>query len=438
MNDGVKRNYISGMLEFDLSPFDQVNISTNYMRQERENFLYWKNLSNALIPPEDQLGEILESRRWHLGASYRHIINQYNYYVFKAIWFQNRFNDNISGEEQGSGNKSLSDYLDGEFQYNFVLDTHQFTVGVEASTNTVSSNIFSNNKGYNSALFAQDEIKWKNTWVVTPGVRIDYFNLDKIGSDFQINPKLGVVYKPWGNGAFRGSTGRGFRAPSIAEVFTNTTASGITVVPNLDLKPERSISGEVGYNQFFGQDLYFDVALFYNRYWDLIEGTFTTEGDIQFQNITDARGLGFEITFNLSTLNNRLIYNFGYTYADVREIVTNPGGNQVLGKYLSFRPRHLFYNHGDYTWSDFKFGIDYRYISAWDRIDENLEFFIEDVDERVDAHIVDLRIIYSFKIDGMSLQTSIQANNLFQYHYLDLVGSIAKTRNIMLTLSGNF
>jgi iron complex outermembrane receptor protein len=438
MNDWVKRNYLSGMLEFDLSPFDQINLSANFMKQDRENFLYWKNLGNALIPPEDQIGDKIESKRWHLAATYRHIFDRDNYYIFKAIWFQNRFNDNISSEEHGIGNESLSDYMDGEFQYNFVVSKHLFTLGTEANKSRVSSNIFGVNSGYNAAFFAQDEIKWEENLTVTPGLRFDYFYLDEIGSDFQINPKIGIVHKPWSDVALRGSAGRGFRAPSIAEVFTNTTASGIKVIPNLELQPEESFSGEIGYNQLFGQKIYLDVSLFYNRYWNLIEPRFTRDGDIQFDNITNARGLGFEINSKFSVLDNRLFYNVGYTYTDVREIVIGESGEQTLGRYLSFRPRHLFYNHADYTWNRFKFGADYRFISAWDRIDDELVFFIEDVDERVDAHIVDLRIVYSFNINGSPLEASIQLNNLLQYHYLDVVGSIAKTRNTVLTLSGSF
>jgi outer membrane receptor protein involved in Fe transport len=320
----------------------------------------------------------------------------------KTIWFQNRFSDNISDEESRKGNESLSDYLDGEFQYNFVLSNHQVTLGIAANVSRVSSNIFSDKKGYNGAFFAQDEIKWEDTWTVTPGLRVDYFNLDEVGSDYQINPKLGIVHKPWVDAAFRGSVGRGFRAPSIAEVFINTTASGIRVIPNLNLKPERSISGEVGYNQLFGQKIYIDLALFYNRYWDLIEGKFTEDGnfDIKFQNVTDARSIGFEINFNLNILDENLLYNFGYTYADVREIVKKEE-KKVLGEYLSF---HL----------------------------------IDDADERVPAHIVDLRISYLLLISGKPVTASFQINNLLQYHYLDLVGSIARTRNFMLTLSGTF
>jgi iron complex outermembrane receptor protein len=437
-NDWMKRNYFSGMLEFDISPFDQFSVSANYMVQDRENFLYWKNLGNALIPTKDQLGDKIDSKRWHLATTYRHIFNQNNYYVFKAIWFQNRFNDNISSEEHPEGNESLSDYLDGEFQFNFTTGSHLFTFGIEANKSRASSNIFGNNEGYNAAFFAQDEINWQTNWTITPGIRLDYFNLDEVGSDYQINPKLGIVHKPLDKIAIRGSVGRGFRAPSIGEVFTNTTASGLQVIPNINLKPEESISGEVGYNQLLGQSMYLDVSFFYNRYWDMIEPQFTGEGEIQFDNVTNARGLGSEINFKLNAFKNRLFYTLGYTYADVREIITDENGNEELGRYLSFRPRHLFYTHIDYTWGDFKFGVDYRYMSAWDRIDEELVFFIEDVDERVDAHIVDFRIVYAFRFEGASMETSLQMNNLLQYHYLDVVGSIAKTRNIVLTLSGSF
>ena len=46
-------------------------------------------------------------------------------------------------------------------------------------------------------------------------------------------------------------------------------------------------------------------------------------------------------------------------------------------------------------------------MSAWDRIDDELVFFIEDVDERVDAHIVDFRVIYSFQFEGSAMETEV-------------------------------
>ncbi len=435
-NDWMKRYYLSGMMTIDISPFQELRISTTYMARNSANFLYWKNLSNALVPPDDQLNDEVEAQRWHVSADYRHVLDHDRFYTAKVLWFRNRFDDNIGEEENLEGNQSVSDYWDGEFQYNFTQGKHQLTLGVETNASRVSSNIFSDKTGQSGAIFVQDEFKWKKFLAVIPGFRVDYFSLENVGNDFQINPKIGIVYKPWEGSAFRGSAGRGFRAPSIAEVFTNTTASGLKVIPNLDLKPERSISGELGYNHFLGKKIFFDFAIFYNRFWDLIEGTFNNEANIQFQNITNARSIGCEIDFSLSAWDDRIYYKFGYTFVDAREINYEKGVMEI-GDYLTFRPRHLFYTQARIQWGDFQLGTDYRFISAWDKIDENLKI-INDYDKRVPAHILDIRLIYSFFLGKHSIRTSFQVNNILQYHYVDLVGSIAPTRQFVLTLSGEF
>ncbi len=435
-NDWMKRYYLSGMLTIEISPFQELRFSTTYMARNGANFLYWKNLLNALVPPDDQLDDKVESQRWHISADYRHVLDHDRFYTAKIIWYRNRFDDNIGEEENLEGNQSVSDYWDGEFQYNFTLERHQLTLGLETNTSQVSSNIFSDKTGQSGALFVQDEFKWREVLAVIPGFRVDYFSLENVGNDFQINPKIGIVYKPWERSAFRGSAGRGFRAPSIAEVFTNTTASGLKVIPNLALKAEHSFSGELGYNHFLGKKIFFDLAVFYNRFWDLIEGTFNKEANIQFQNITNARSIGCEMDFSLSTWDDRIYYNFGYTFVDARKIIYEKGKSDI-SDYLTFRPRHLFYTQARFSWDDFQIGTDYRFISAWDKIDENLKI-INDYDKRVPAHILDLRFIYSFFLAEHSLKTSFQINNLLQYHYVDLVGSIAPTRQFVLTLSGDF
>ncbi len=427
-NSWMKRYHLSTVLEWDISPFEELRLSGTYMGQKRADFLYWKNLANALIPPDDQMGNEVDARRWHVSANYRHVLDQDHYYTIKGIWFQNHFDDNIESEENAGGNESLSNYWDAEFQYNLVRDIHQITLGVDGNVSVVSSNIFSDKSGQNAALFAQDEIVAGEQWLITPGIRVDYFNLDEVGKDYQINPKIGIVFKPWADAAIRGSAGRGFRAPSIAEVFTSTTASGIRVVPNLELKPERSFSAELGYNQLIGKNALFDVAVFYNRFWNLIEGKFIGGTEIRFENVTDARSTGLEFNFNLNALDDRLFYHIGYTYSDARELPSE--------EFLTFRPRHLLYQQAHYKWNKILFGIDYRFISAWDRIDDSFVFFIEDADERVPAHILDLRLAYTIEMAQNTFEISFQFNNLLQYHYLDLVGSIAPTRHFVLTLSG--
>ncbi|TFG98162.1 MAG: TonB-dependent receptor [Calditrichales bacterium] len=427
-NDWSRRYYVNGMVSYDFSPFRELKLSGTFMTEKHGSFLYWKDLSNALVPPDDQLGNTVQSQRGHLAGSYRQVLDDNHFYTVKAMWFHNDFDDNISGDaETADGNQSTSDFLDGIFQYNFSSDNHQLTTGAEINGSRVASNIFSDKSGYNGALFVQDEYTLNDRLTIVPGLRVDYFQLDGVGTDYQVNPKLGLVYRPGEFTALRATAGRGFRAPSIAEVFTSTTASGLRVIPNPDLKPERSVSAELGYNQFFGKNIFMDMAVFYNHFWDLIEGQFNDDGDIQFQNVTEAGTTGFEINFNLKAFSDKLSYRMGYTFVNARDISKDD--------YLIFRPRHLVYENMSYTWGDIQFGVDYRFISAWDRIDESMNLFIKDADARVPAHVLDLRLIYTFTLQKHDVQASLQANNLLQYHYIDLVGSIAPTRHFILALS---
>ena len=100
------------------------------MTQNHGSFIYWKNLSNALVPPDDQLGDEVVSQRWHLSGLYRYVLDNDRFITIKGIWFRNHFDDNIAGEISTEGNESISDFFDAEIQYNFALEKHQFTTGI--------------------------------------------------------------------------------------------------------------------------------------------------------------------------------------------------------------------------------------------------------------------------------------------------------------------
>jgi iron complex outermembrane receptor protein len=425
-NDWMKRYHLGAKLEFDITPFKKLSLAGNYMYQKRANFLYWKNLNNALVPPDDQLDDRIESQRSYINTSYRHILGDDQFYSLKAIWFHNNFDDNIEDRPGTGGNDSRSDFIDGEFQYNVSLGSNFFTAGLSVNYDRVASNIFGDQSGRSMALYIQDEIDWSDRFITTLGLRVDYFDVDSVGSDYQTNPKLALLYKLWSGAALRSSIGRGFRAPSIAEAFTSTLAGGLRVIPNLELKPERSISYEFGINQIIYDNIYFDLAVFYNRFWDLIEGTFIESGDIQFRNVTDAKISGLEANFSWTIIPEIVNLKLGYTYSDPINLTQN--------EFLTYRPRHLFYTNVGVLYKIFKFAIDYRFMSRYDKIDENFALVIEDAEQRVDAHVVDVRL----SSDISSFIVSLQINNLLLYHYVDVIGSIAKTRQFILSLSKTF
>ncbi len=420
MQDWKERYNIGGKLEYEFSAFEKLTLSGNYMDQKRGNFLYWKNLENALLPGNPE-GEKIHSVRYYLSPKFQKIISPTNYYNINAIWFHNKSDDNISGD----GNHSKSDYLYAEFLYNIAYLNHFFTFGFSPTYNKVTSDIFGSRDGYGTAVYLQDEISWSDQIKTTIGARFDNYDIDSLDSDYGINPKIGILYKPFLGSAYRASVGTGFRAPSMAEAFTSIQTSGITVIENHDLKSEKSASFEIGWNQVFSSNIVSDFAVFYNQYWDLIENEFTADYKVRFNNVTKAQILGFETNIQLQPIPG-LFNSIGYTFIDPK--------NLENGEFLKYRPRHLFYAAAKWEYKMFLTGLDYRYISRYDKIDTDLAQVVPNAKERVAAHILDLRISADVRISNLPINFSFQINNLLQYNYIDLIGSIAPIRNYIFTI----
>ncbi len=425
MNNWRKRWSGSSKLQWDISPFQQLSISGSYMLQRHGNFLYWEDINHALVPGPGQEDDVVESRRFYISTHYRYVFTPHQFLTFRGIWFHNRFEDNVA---EGGGDVSTSQNVNGEIQYNVQTGKWIWTTGLEGTHNSAKSNIFGNHGGSNAAVYLQAEVPVSARINATVGMRFDYFDLDSVKSDHQLNPKIGIVYKPFSGTALRSSFGLGFRSPSPGEVYVNTNASGFQIVPNLNLKPEKSRYLEIGVNQFFGENFYIDIAGFYSRFDDLIEADFIPDGSgqIQFQNITEARVQGIETNLNGYFFAKAVRLNLGYTYVDSKDLVKND--------FLNFRPRHLFYSGLLLNIAMLQAGVDYRYISRYDRIDEKLALLVPDADLRVDVHVVDLRLATHFILGKMPLRMSFQINNLLHYNYVSLVGSLAPPRTFVVTL----
>jgi len=422
-NDWNNRINFGGKVEHEISAFEKLSISGNYMDQKRGDFLYWESLDNALVPPENQIGNKVHSVRYFLSPSYRIVLSDSNFLNINSIWFHNYFDDNID-----AGNKSTADNINVSLQYNTSFSHHFFTLGLSTDYNTISSDIFGTRNGATFGLFVQDEIRWNDQWFTTFGVRGDYFDIDKLGSEFSVNPKIGIVFHPNYSTSFRTSFGTGFRAPSMAEAFTSTVASGIIVVPNENLKPEKSYSTELGWNQIISNYINTDIAIFHCRYFDLIESGFTENLNAQFNNVTDAEISGIDFSLNFNLLNKSFNSSVGYTFIEPRNTTNDKS------EYLKYRPRQLLYTNASWKYKDLLLGIDYRFISKYDKIDEEFASIITDGDETVDVHVVDVRISQRFKLGSFPIKTTLQINNLLQYNYIDLIGTIAPIRNFILSL----
>ncbi len=83
-------------------------------------------------------------------------------------------------------------------------------------------------------------------------------------------------------------------------------------------------------------------------------------------------------------------------------------------------------------------GVDFRFISRVDRIDEELVELgiIPDGDERVPITIMDARLGVDFGTLSVPLALTFNVNNLFQHNYVELIGNLMPPRTYVLTLEG--
>jgi iron complex outermembrane receptor protein len=203
-------------------------------------------------------------------------------------------------------------------------------------------------------------------------------------------------------------------------------------VPNPSLKAERSTAYEIGINQTFGGFATLDVAAFQTDFSDLIESGFNEFGQAQFDNVTDARIRGMEITSTLALLDRAWFMNLGYTYMDPHDFT------DTTTVVLKYRPRHILYFSTRVQIGSFEAGLDYRHLSRVERIDEEFVTIIPDGEQRVPINIVDVRVGYDIGSTGVPLLLLLNIYNIFQYNYVELIGNIAPPRTVLFTLETRF
>lgn len=231
---------------------------------------------------------------------------------------------------------------------------------------------FPDTRETNAALYAQGE--WAGErWSVVPGVRFDRFDLDVLTqegffppaalparslSGSAVSPKLGVLYRATPAWSLFGSYAEGFRAPNANQIngYYENAAEFVAVVPNPDLKPEKSRTLEFGLRGRTDR-LQLDAAVFTGRFSNLIVDNVLLTGTgvagdpklFQTQNVEAARIHGFEFKGTASTgraVGGEWLLHFAYGQARGQNDATGAPLNSIDPPQLSL-------------------GAEYR-LAAWD------------------------------------------------------------------------
>lgn len=160
--------------------------------------------------------------------------------------------------------------------------------------------------------------------VASAGLRVE--NHELFGNE--VLPKAGLVFHARPSTSVRFSAAKGFRSPSIRELYLFPPA-------NPELLPERLWNFETGITQQIGKNARLDAVLFSSQGEDMIrlKGRFP---EVSWVNSAEFTHTGYEITFDWQ-ITSAFDVNLGWTKLDLGdETRGTPGKKLTLNTYYDF------------------------------------------------------------------------------------------------------
>jgi vitamin B12 transporter len=199
----------------------------------------------------------------------------------------------------------------------------------------------------NKAGYIQGQFDWKKRLFLTAGFRVD--GNSTFGTE--VTPRVSAAYLvPFSETKFRTAYGEGIKEPSFIENFGD--GSSFTI-GNRDLKPERTRSWEVGFDQPLLKGLIeLNATYFHNLFTDLIAYVFDPTPNVpSFFNVQKARAEGVELA---TTVRPGFGLTIGGAYTFLKTKVLDDGGIGSValenGKRLLRRPTHAGTLSIDHVW----------------------------------------------------------------------------------------
>lgn len=421
-------------LNYDLNTNNKISLFAGYSDNQSDDWPFWNSLYDAFTPPDNTNDSVvINSDRYNLFLKTEHNISENMFASIRAGYYRTDFSNTwpLDNEEYRQSNAHSYNI---ESQLNYYLNKNLFaTMGLNALYNDVDAFTFGQRFQRILSGYFQSEYTGIEKLIINLGLRFDQENSEGISSGPQLSPKLGINYRVNEFLTLRGSGGRGFRAPQIAERYSTIAYQGFRVIQNQDLSPEFSWSGELGlnyYRSFKDLEIELDIAVFQNQMLDMIEPRLdeSIATSIQFVNLREARIRGTEI--------NARAFLFGFLGLETGLQVLDPW-DLTDDAILKYRSKVISKSRFFLPFGNFRFEGNFRYLSKMERYDELLAIQVTNSEQLNDAYIVDLRLNYNLSsFNGQPLQISLYSNNILNYYYTQMVGNMAPTRFVGIQFSG--
>jgi outer membrane receptor protein involved in Fe transport len=436
-----------------------LSIGANFNTQFADGSLFfiWQgDTSNAYLP---QSLSDYHTYRTNVDPFITYVSRKGTTLKFRGRYFRSNNKNNTNQESTGE-----IYYREYQFQQKIAQKVN-LTLGATETYSRVRAELYNDHEANNLAFYAQADAKISK-WSLSLGGRIEHNRVDTTRDKYNPVLRTGLNYNLVGETYLRSSYGQGYRYPAIAEKFIHTQISGLDIFPNDSLEREKGFSAEIGVMQGLkigGWKGYFDAAVFYTEYDDMIEFTFsqwaplyidftttpwTVHRNIGFKaiNIGDTKIQGLDLSlsgegtigpFSISVL-------AGYTYVEPTVIQYDSAyikAQHVLDSdttkygaylgsdstnYLKYRFSHIAKADVSIGYKKFTLGVGMRYNSFMKNIDK---IFVVNlggarvtpgVDHYRQYHrkgdqIYDGRISYQFT---SMFKFSFIVNNVFNHIYM--------------------
>ncbi|MBU1193644.1 MAG: TonB-dependent receptor [Proteobacteria bacterium] len=184
---------------------------------------------------------------------------------------------------------------------------------------------------------------------VASGGKLAYSNAYASNTEGNFSPKLGVAWHPDDKTTFRASGGKGFRAPSLFELYKVHVRNGGTYYreANPNLKPEQIWSYDVGVERFITDSLWGRLTFYQSFAEDYIGDRLTGTGvfgggktryEYQLDNISQVDIYGIETELEWYVLADLTLFA-NYTF-NISEVKKDENNATLNGNYLPNDPRH--------------------------------------------------------------------------------------------------
>ncbi|MBB3698230.1 TonB-dependent receptor [Flammeovirga yaeyamensis] len=265
--------------------------------------------------------------------------------------------DEGTKEQQGDDTYDAFQTWNARMSYEKRLnDWFKFDAGYELTDETgQGSKMKGDERLTENSLWTQLNIELNENWSLQPGARFIHHNQ----FDAPLIYSAHVKYQNEARWTGRLSFAKGFRAPSLKEMYMHFVDANHEIYGNPDLIPETSYSATANLNKDLDLSsksvLRFEATGFYNHLFDVIDMAQGEGNSFVYMNISQKKTQGgtFKVSYNF---NNQLKVDGGVTLTGISYDLENNGN-------FDFRYSTDFVSSLSYFWPsiDLSTRLDYKY-----------------------------------------------------------------------------